>query len=46
MLQSVRGIHNVQTPLPGHCVSMSILVLSYSETNVVPTQNDQSLFLS
>jgi hypothetical protein len=45
-LQSVYGVHKSQMPLPGRCVSVSILILNYTVTNVEPIQEDQPLFSS
>jgi hypothetical protein len=44
--QSAYGVHKVQMPLPGRCVSACALVLNYGATNVAPTQKDQPLLSS
>jgi hypothetical protein len=37
------GVHKVQMPLPGPCISAGKLVGNYSATNVGPTQKDRPL---
>jgi hypothetical protein len=42
----VYGVHKVQMPLPGLCVSVGTLLRNYGATNVAPIRKDKRLLSS